>query len=330
MPCPWACFVRGLRVDGMKFGGLICTIDIIQSRKFCITYRMTDRLAALLSHFAVRAHAFHAGGLCGIHELERDAQCGQLHLVRRGRLRAFHGGHEPLWVEAPSLLMYPRPLARHFVIGDPEGADLVCADLSFEGGPAHPVRAALPDVVALPLDRLLPDGLALIDLLFAEADAKRCGRQKVLDSLFDALLVHILRALMEAQVLQTGLLAGMADLRLRKALVAMHEAPSHMWSIDALANRAGMSRTAFANHFRAVVGSTPGHYLQTWRIGLAQKSLQRGHSLRQVADSVGYAGEAALSRAFKAQTGLSPRQWGHRQQTANGGDHRTGESMPGD
>ncbi|HLU00959.1 MAG TPA: helix-turn-helix domain-containing protein [Burkholderiaceae bacterium] len=42
---------------------------------------------------------------------------------------------------------------------------------------------------------------------------------------------------------------------------------------------------------------------------LAQKLLLRGRPLKVIADEVGYGSEAALSRAFKAQAGLSPRQW---------------------
>jgi AraC-like DNA-binding protein len=70
-----------------------------------------------------------------------------------------------------------------------------------------------------------------------------------------------------------------------------------------------MSRTVFANAFRDVVGCTPGVYLQRWRIGLAQKGLREGRALKHIAADVGYGGEAALSRAFRAHTGQSPREW---------------------
>ena len=95
----------------------------------------------------------------------------------------------------------------------------------------------------------------------------------------------------------------------RRALVAMHEAPAHPWSLDTLADAAGMSRSAFADAFRASVGQTPGQYLQGWRIGLAQRALRRGRPLKLIADEVGYGSEAALSRAFKAHSGVSPRAW---------------------
>ncbi|WP_267460136.1 helix-turn-helix transcriptional regulator [Xanthomonas euvesicatoria] len=84
----------------------------------------------------------------------------------------------------------------------------------------------------------------------------------------------------------------MADARLRLALVGIHK-----------------SRSAFARSFHDTVGCTPGQYLQDWRIALVQRGLRQGRSLKQLADEVGYASEAALSRAFKAHVGHSPRMW---------------------
>jgi AraC family transcriptional regulator, alkane utilization regulator len=273
---------------------------------------MADRLAALFTHFAVTAHTFHAGALCGINSLGTDEALGQLHLVRAGVVEVFHGNAKPVRVDVPSLLFYPRPVARRFVTDSVVGADMVCADLRFEGGSANPLLAALPEFVFLPLERLA-ESAPVLALLFAEASNDKCGRQRVLDSLFEVLLVQVLRELMEQGQVASGMLAGMAHQRLRKALTAMHDKPAQPWSLEDLAAQAGMSRTTFANSFKDVVGVTPGQYLQSWRLGLAQQLVQRGTPMRHVADEVGYADEAALSRAFKVHTGLSPRDWRKRQ-----------------
>ena len=74
-----------------------------------------------------------------------------------------------------------------------------------------------------------------------------------------------------------------------------------------------MSRSVFAATFRETVGSTPGQYLLGWRVALAQQALRRGRPLKVIAAEVGYGSEAALSRAFKAHGGLSPRAWKQRQ-----------------
>lgn len=269
---------------------------------------MVDRLAALLTHFTVSARTFHAGVLCGIHPLDATEPFGQLHLIREGRVEVRHGLQVALQIDEPSLLLYPRPMAHRFITDRRRGATLVCAHLQFEGGPANPIGAALPPFVCLPLARL-PASEPILQLLFQEAESRHCGRQATLDRLFEVVLIQILRVLMDQGQVHAGMLAGLADERLRRALVAVHEAPERDWSLETLASQAGMSRTAFATAFRDRVGLTPGSYLQRWRVGLAQKQLRQGRSLKLIASDVGYGSEAALSRAFRAQTGVSPREW---------------------
>lgn len=271
---------------------------------------MVDRLQSLLSRFAVSAEVFHAGPLCGINDLAADGERGQLHLIRDGQVRVEHADGGVLQIDRPSVLLYPRPLAHRFVTDAGRGADFACAHLQFEGGGNNPVAAALPAVICLPLDALY-GGQPVLSLLFEEAFAQRCGRRALLDRLFEVVLIQILRALMESGQLRVGLLAGMAHPRLRHALVAMHDAPAEDWTLESLAHRAGMSRSAFADSFRDTIGSTPGQYLQGWRTRLVQQALRKGQPLKRIAFDVGYGSEAALSRAFKAQTGQSPREWKH-------------------
>lgn len=275
---------------------------------------MTDRLAALLGHFSITARVFHSGALCGVNELPGDGSAGQLHLIRRGAVEVWHGGTLAARVGEPSLLLYPRPLAHRFITDPEQGADFACANLGFDGGPAHPVAAALPPFVCLPL-RALQGSEPVLELLFAEAFARNCGRQAVLDRLFEVVLIQVLRQLMEEGRTEVGMLLGMAHPRLRLALVAMHEQPARDWSLAALAAHAGMSRSVFAKLFRERLGCTPGAYLQRWRIGLAQRALLAGRPLKLIAIEVGYGSEAAFSRAFKSCCGLSPRDW----RLANGG-----------
>lgn len=269
---------------------------------------MVDRLETLLDRFSVSARVFHTGKLCGVNTLDPTDDSGQLHLIRSGTADVRHRGAADLHIDTPSLLLYPRPLPHSFITDATHGADFACAYLRFEGGAANPITAALPDVVCLPL-REIEGAENVLALLFEEATLHRCGRQALLNRLFEIVLIQILRQLMESGRTQVGMLAGLAHARLRHALVAMHERPAEDWSLQTLADRAGMSRSVFANTFRDTVGCTPGSYLQKWRIGLAQQALRGGRPLKLVADEVGYGSEAALSRAFKAQVGHSPREW---------------------
>jgi AraC-like DNA-binding protein len=269
---------------------------------------MADRLQALLSHFAVSARTFQAGALCGTHALDGDSPYGQLHLVRDGDVEVRHGRTLAARIREPSLLLYPRAMAHRFITDSERGADFVCANLTFDGGSANPIASSLPPFVCLSLSQL-HGSEAVLQLLFTEALEHNCGRQAMLDRLFEVLLIQVLRQLMENGQARVGMLAGLAHPQIRKAIVCMHDHPGEDWSLEQLAAVSGMSRSAFANAFRDVVGATPGSYLQRWRVGLAQKALRDGRSLKLIAAEVGYASEAALSRAFKATSGKSPREW---------------------
>ncbi|MBX9346417.1 AraC family transcriptional regulator [Chromobacterium vaccinii] len=268
-----------------------------------------DRLDALLSRFPVRARMFHSGALCGVADFSRPGDGGQLHLVRAGAVDVIHAGRSAdLHVNVPSLLFYPRPMPRRFVSDEHGGADLACAELHFDGGAENPIVAALPEFVCLPLESIAGAGPVLA-MLFDEAFSDNCGRQVVVDRLFEVVLVQLLRYLMETGESRGGMLAGMSHPKLKKALAAMHEQPARDWSLEGLADIAGMSRSVFAGGFRDIVGCTPGAYLQGWRIRLAQQALRQGRKLKTIAIDVGYGSEAALSRAFKAQCGMGPREW---------------------
>lgn len=269
---------------------------------------MSDRLAALLKHFSLSARTFQTGSLCGINRLDGTMPYGQLHLIRRGEVALWHGNRVAELISEPCLLFYPRPMAHHFVTDAKQGAEFVCAHVSFEGGAANPIVAALPAYICLPLSRLV-QSLPVLELLFSESEAQYCGRQAMLDRLFEILLIQLLRVLMEEGHAQVGLLAGFAHPHLRRAIVAMHDEPERNWSVEGLAQVAGMSRSVFSNLFRDLVGETPASYLQRWRIGLVQKWLAQGRPLKLIVEEAGYSNESALSRAFKSQTGLSPREW---------------------
>lgn len=274
-----------------------------------------DRLSSLLQRFRVRAHMFHNGPLCGTTRFAAQEGLGFLHVMRRGEMQVWHrarsGAPRKVTVSEPSLLFYPRPLAHDFHNAPQEGADFTCATLAFDGGAAHPLARALPPLIVLPLARV--DGLQhTLALLFAETEQLRCGQQLLADRLFEVLLLQLLRWLIdhpEEAELDGGLLAGLADARLARTLVALHERPGEAWSLQAMAAQAGMSRSAFAVAFRQTVGQTPADYLAGWRVAIAQSELAAGRPLKIIAAELGYANPSALSRLFSQKAGMSPRQW---------------------
>jgi AraC-like DNA-binding protein len=268
---------------------------------------MQDRLVELLKYFELRARVFQAGPLCRTSHFDGTDGLGHLHVLQHGKLRVESPGHPPLLLDEPSLFFYINPTSHRLLPKDRQ-VEMVCASLEFGARLCNPLARALPEVVLIPL-RDLPTLDMTLNVLFREANEQHCGRQAVLDRLVEVILIQVLRDLMDRKRLRIGLLAGLAEPRLAKAINAMHADPARNWSLEDLATTAGMSRARFAVRFREVVGTTPGGYLGEWRLGVAQSLLRQGKPVQLVSDVVGYASASALSRAFRAQTGMSPTQW---------------------
>jgi len=272
-----------------------------------------DRLSPLFERFRVRASLFHAGPLCGVTHFDAQPGRGFLHVMRRGEMTVQHAAEtglvQRLQVSEPSLVFYPRPLAHDFHNAPVDGADFVCASLDFE--PGHPLVQALPPLVVLPLDRVA--GLsATLSLLFGEAEQLRCGQRLLADRLFEVLLLQLLRWMLEQAdaPLPLGLMRGLSDPALARALTALHADPGRAWSLPAMASEAGLSRSRFAAVFRDALGQTPADYLADWRLSIARRELRAGKPLKVLAAELGYANASALSRLFvHKHGGLSPRAW---------------------
>ncbi len=107
-----------------------------------------------------------------------------------------------------------------------------------------------------------------------------------------------------------GWLRGLADPQIGRALAAIHREPAAGWTAETLAGIAGLSRSAFADRFVALVGKPPIRYITHWRLHLARQRLRERHSgIARIAHEVGYESEEAFSRAFKRETGVSPARW---------------------
>jgi AraC-like DNA-binding protein len=272
-----------------------------------------DRLSPLFERFRVRASLFHAGPLCGVTHFDAQPGRGFLHVMRRGEMAVRHAADtglvQHLQVSEPSLVFYPRPLAHDFHNAPAEGADFVCATLDFEAG--HPLVQALPPLVLLPL-RQVPAVSATLELLFGEAEQVSCGQRLLADRLFEVLLLQLLRWMLDQTEapLPVGLMRGLSDPALARALTALHADPGRAWSLAAMAAQAGLSRSRLAAVFRDTLGQTPADYLADWRLAIARRELRAGKPVKLLATELGYANASALSRLFvQKHGGLSPRAW---------------------
>ena len=139
-------------------------------------------------------------------------------------------------------------------------------------------------------------------------DPSRPGDETILAKLSEVLFVETLRryiALLPGE--QTGWLAGIRDPEVGKALALLHRKPAYPWTIAALTNEVGISRTVLAERFRRYLSETPMAYLTRWRLQLGAQLLKSTHSsAAQIAADVGYESEPSFNRAFKREFGLPP------------------------
>lgn len=81
------------------------------------------------------------------------------------------------------------------------------------------------------------------------------------------------------------------------------------FSIDELAQQAGMSRAVFHRKFKEVTSLSPVQFVKTLRLNTAAMHLASGYGVNQAAFEVGYASPSQFSREFKRQFGTAPREW---------------------
>ncbi|MHC8332709.1 AraC family transcriptional regulator [Pseudomonas sp. LB3P25] len=267
-----------------------------------------DRLSTLLTHFGVSAGTFHSGAFCGTTGFDGHQACGHLHLLQAGELSLQLADEPDILLNEPTLLFFPRPYRHRLLANEASGTQLVCASLTFDGGAGNALAAALPDYLVLKLDGI-PTMAGTLNWLFNEAFGGICGREAMMDRLFEVLVIQLLRHILTSRDQRPGMMAGLADPRLARSLSLMHDTPAKAWTVAELSAAANMSRASFAEHFRLVVGQTPVDYLVSWRISLTQKRLREGKPIALIADEVGYESPSALARAFRRKTGTSPREW---------------------
>jgi AraC-like DNA-binding protein len=144
--------------------------------------------------------------------------------------------------------------------------------------------------------------------LASERQSAEAGRSALLATLAEALFIETLRRYMaELPRQRTGWLAAARDVAVGRALGAIHREPAHAWTVASLAQRAGTSRTVFAERFTRLLGATPLNYVSRCRMQLGARLLETtDDSVLQVALNAGYESEAAFNRAFKREFDVPP------------------------
>ncbi|MCP5268796.1 MAG: cupin domain-containing protein [Zoogloeaceae bacterium] len=258
-----------------------------------------DRLSALLNGFTAHVEIPHAGVLTKPQTFVATAgKHLDLHLILSGSTR-FNAPRITADLHAPGALV-ARTIDAYQLQPQPE-AQLLSARLSLSGPSGKLLLDAFSEPVLLKLDEGGDDLSHLMALAKVELSHPRCGHGALLARVGDIMLITLLRHIIARPGIGNGLLSALADPRIAQTVVAMHEQPAMPWTLESMADTAGMSRTAFSTTFRERMGLTPGNYLSKLRLGIAEQSVTAGEGLKRAAQAAGYASPAALSRALSRQ-----------------------------
>ena len=188
----------------------------------------------------------------------------------------------------------------------PNSTGLVCGYFDLHDDSHHPLLQALPECIIC--RRLDSDSTlrATLDLLLVEAHASR--EIAILERCSELFFIMLLRHLATQNPELLPVLNALNHPRLGPVIWAMHNEPTGPWTVDSMADLACLSRSAFFEKFKDVVGEPPQSYLTRLRLHKARQHLQSGLSVASVASACGYHAEEAFAKAFKRQFGYGPGQ----------------------
>jgi AraC-like DNA-binding protein len=182
--------------------------------------------------------------------------------------------------------------------------------LYFDKPTLKPIAQLLPKLILIKAEQARSRALqTTLELLSSEMTEQAPGSEVVANRLAEVLFIQTIRAHIGSDMKQCnpGWLRAIFDPQVGAALRAIHENVPHAWTVESLAESAGMSRSAFAARFKELLGQAPLEYLTEWRMQKAVLLLkQPDKKLFEIAKSVGYESDAAFSKAFKRIVGITP------------------------
>jgi AraC-like DNA-binding protein len=242
--------------------------------------------------------------------LENDSQT----LLRAGDVIVFPHG-DPHFISstrgqrAPETFgQTPQRYPETIVLGEgSRDTSLVCGFLGCDARPFNPLLASLPRCLHVP--GVAGGWLAEFPRqAVTESRHSRAGAVTMLTRMAELMFVEVVRRYIETLVPEhTGWLSGLRDPVVGAALARIHEEPAREWTLAQLASEAGSSRTVLSERFSQLIGLPLMQYLTRWRVQLAANQLASSSTkVAAIGAQVGYDSEAAFSRAFKRETGVSP------------------------
>lgn len=261
------------------------------------------------------------------------------HYVRAGRIWVEVPGEPPMEAEAGCVILLPRN-DRHLLYSEPGLPPVASEDLIEPGPRGEPARirvAGEGDQAMLYCgflgssspENALIQSLPSMMLIHAgdpstrdwlESSLRFAAEQysgappsvvaRLTELLFGEAVRRYIAGLPDGE---GGWLTGLRDPGVARALSIIHSRYAEALDVNGLAREVGMSRSAFADRFTALIGEAPMRYCARWRMRMAANMLRDGRaSSTNIAYDVGFNSEAAFTRAFKREYGDPPGVWRRR------------------
>jgi len=151
------------------------------------------------------------------------------------------------------------------------------------------------------------------DLLDAVERLLATARQSLAAPLLGPILLREIHARLlvspQGAILRRFLRRDDPSNHLARAIASIRASIDQPLSVSALAERAGMSKSSFHAHFKAVTGLTPGQYQKDIRLLEARRLLvESDKPVSSIAFDVGYESPAQFSRDYARKFGHPPRE----------------------
>ncbi|GAA3656910.1 AraC family transcriptional regulator [Streptomyces chitinivorans] len=310
----------------------------------------TDVLSELLR--PLRLHGIFyskwiAGGRWGVRGA--DDSCAVLHyMLRNGCVISFGDGAEPLRLGTGDLAVFPHGTAHTFADSEGRGrsalplksllpdtspgsslcvtvgseepdTEILCASLHYDPAGEPSLYRALPRVIVLRRDMLEGELLLrrTLESLTTEMERTAPGARLVTLRAFEMIFVLALRTALERLSETSPALQALRHPGIGRALLAIYAGYHKPWTVESLSREAGMSRSAFAQTFRRLVGEPPARHLaarrmQEARLLLADPTVAQA----DIPERVGYRSAVGFHIAFRKEFGVTPGEYRASRQAA--------------
>ena len=257
-------------------------------------------------HFIVRGNAIITHDTQAV-----QVSAGDIVLFPKGASHSIGDAAESHPINGQELIASMERGVEPFIDGE-FATQMVCGHFEYDFNYAHPLFENLPSMILLSKTQLPEKDhlFGLLTLIIQESKSHAPGSSVVVRRLSESLLVTILRGYFKLMAGQTGFHQGLENKKISRAIVAIHSDVNNQFTVDQMAELAGMSRSSFLHHFKRLMGQSAGAYATRWKLLKARSKLSETKaSVESIALSAGYNSATAFSRAFLAHFGETPSQF---------------------